>query len=262
MPSSGITVMRSSNLVKSATLIVISLSMPCTTIVATMLASCTCFPPQAISSRRSSSRSATRLSSVSKVVRVRNARAFASASACFRPSPLLLVGRVATDRYSRMTCPLAYSVVPRPARSLKTSSAWRCSALLSSVADKKTLVSSIARPYGAVTLTSLVAVYVLARPCRRSVAVYGSQLQWGQGRPRHGLGGGGLENRQEFLLKRAPVPARPLAQGSRDGAGNVAYVKRDHDTMIALLVAAHLDPLFLRQPRWQRRQYTSSVGAR
>ena len=84
----------------------------CTIIVATTFASCTCLPAQRVSSKRPSRQSATLASSLSKLVRVRTARTFARASACFKPSPFFSAGRVATARYSRMICPLAYSVVP------------------------------------------------------------------------------------------------------------------------------------------------------
>src|ERR1700722_12123641 len=107
-----------------------------------------------------------------------------------------------------MICPLTYRVLPRAAQLLKISKAWRCSARPSSVADRMTLVSSIARLGSAVTLAAIVAVDFLARPWRRSC--------------------GGLENGQQLLLQRASVPPSPLAQGGGDRAGHISHVECNH----------------------------------
>src|ERR1700734_3367878 len=116
-----------------------------------------------------------------------------------------------------MICPLTYRVVSRAAQLLKISKAWRCSARPSSVADRMTLVSSIARLGSAVTLAAIVAVDFLARPWRRSATVDRCQLEWRQGLWRRcGFGCGGLENGQQLLLQRASVPPSPLAQGGGD----------------------------------------------
>ena len=101
----------------------------------------------------------------------------ARAPACSKPSPFLSAGLVATTRYSRIICPLAYSAVPRPAQSSKICSAWRCSALPSSVADRMTFVSSITRFGRVVTLAAIIAIDIFARPCRRSTSVDRRQLE-------------------------------------------------------------------------------------